>query len=70
MYIYKFLLRMTDTMTPHIDLSSWDALYVYSVSVDLVLRFCWFVDLYFGVLKIFVGAQACCLVIRHHGRSC
>jgi hypothetical protein len=28
MYIYTFLLRMTDTMTSHnIDLSSWDILY-------------------------------------------
>jgi hypothetical protein len=30
MYTYTFLLRMTETMTPHnIDLSSWDTLYIY-----------------------------------------
>jgi hypothetical protein len=29
MYIYKFLLRMTDTMTSqNTDLSSWDTLYI------------------------------------------
>jgi hypothetical protein len=36
MYIYMFLLRMTDTMTfRNIGLSSWDSLYTSSVSLKL-----------------------------------
>jgi hypothetical protein len=34
MYIYNFLLRMTDTMTSQdIDLSSWDSLYILRTSL-------------------------------------
>jgi hypothetical protein len=44
MYIYSFLLRMTDDMTQSIDLSSWDTLYICS-RVEMTLHVCctrWF----------------------------
>jgi hypothetical protein len=52
MYIYTFLLRLTDTMTSQTtDLSSWDTLYVLVTSMLLVFQITEFLVVFTGKFK-------------------